>query len=118
MLQSEAIQELRKTSDALTALQVEATELRKQADSLRTENVTFSQKFDVQKCTLYMFSIFETDCYPGFFVSIIPCLVDVDCCVLLCLFECSDSFYNNGMRLALSHPIEVVTEIFVGMPNL
>ncbi|CAN6457286.1 unnamed protein product [Victoria cruziana] len=52
VLQSEAIQELRKTSDALTALQVEATELRKQADSLRTENEILKTTWEKEKAEL------------------------------------------------------------------
>ncbi|KAF3793361.1 Nuclear-pore anchor [Nymphaea thermarum] len=52
LLQSEAIQELRKTSDALTALQVEAAELRKQADSLRTENEILRTTWETEKVEL------------------------------------------------------------------
>ncbi|XP_031477595.1 nuclear-pore anchor isoform X2 [Nymphaea colorata] len=52
LLQSEAIQELRKTSDALTALQVEAAELRKQADSLRTENEILKRTWETEKVEL------------------------------------------------------------------
>lgn len=40
ILQSETIQELTKTSQALAALQDEASELRKLADARGTENVT------------------------------------------------------------------------------
>lgn len=39
ILQSETIQELTKTSEALALLQEEAAELRKLADALKTENV-------------------------------------------------------------------------------
>lgn len=42
ILQSETIQELTKTSQALGALQEEASELRKLADARGTENVTSS----------------------------------------------------------------------------
>lgn len=42
ILQSETIQELTKTSEALASVQQEACELRKVVDVLKTENVLFS----------------------------------------------------------------------------
>lgn len=45
ILQSETIQELTKTSQALASLQEEASELRKLADALKTENVRHALYF-------------------------------------------------------------------------
>ncbi|PSR92585.1 Nuclear-pore anchor like [Actinidia chinensis var. chinensis] len=52
ILQSETIQELTKTSQALASLQEEASELRKLADALKTENNELKVKWEVGKSTL------------------------------------------------------------------
>ncbi|CAH2067883.1 unnamed protein product [Thlaspi arvense] len=52
ILQSETIQELTKTSQALAALQEEASELRKLADARGTENSELNSKWSEEKCML------------------------------------------------------------------
>ncbi|ESQ27187.1 hypothetical protein EUTSA_v10017995mg [Eutrema salsugineum] len=52
ILQSETIQELTKTSQALAALQEEASELRKLADARGTENSELISKWSEEKCML------------------------------------------------------------------
>ncbi|KAJ7949034.1 nuclear-pore anchor [Quillaja saponaria] len=52
ILQSETIQELTKTSQALALLQEEASQLRKLADSHRTENCELKAKWEVEKAML------------------------------------------------------------------
>ncbi|KAL6974118.1 hypothetical protein U1Q18_028301 [Sarracenia purpurea var. burkii] len=52
ILQSETIQELTKTSQALASLQGEASELRKLADALKTENNELKARWEVEKSTL------------------------------------------------------------------
>ncbi|KAH7848388.1 hypothetical protein Vadar_002210 [Vaccinium darrowii] len=52
ILQSETIQELTKTSEALALLQEEAAELRKLTDALKTENNELKTRWEVQKSML------------------------------------------------------------------
>uniref|UniRef100_A0A5B6ZUV8 Putative nuclear-pore anchor isoform X1 n=1 Tax=Davidia involucrata TaxID=16924 RepID=A0A5B6ZUV8_DAVIN len=52
ILQSETIQELTRTSQALASLQDEASELHKLADMLKTENNELKGKWEVEKSTL------------------------------------------------------------------
>ncbi|XP_059661908.1 nuclear-pore anchor isoform X2 [Cornus florida] len=52
ILQSETIQELTKTSQALASLQEEASELRKLVDMLKTENNELKVKLEVEKSVL------------------------------------------------------------------
>ncbi|XP_021905290.1 nuclear-pore anchor-like isoform X1 [Carica papaya] len=52
ILQSETIQELTKTSQALASLQDEASELRKLADMLRNENSELKAKWETEKSIL------------------------------------------------------------------
>jgi nucleoprotein TPR len=52
ILQSETIQELTKTSEALALSQEEAAELRKLTDALKTENNELKNKWEVQKSML------------------------------------------------------------------
>ncbi|XP_058184188.1 nuclear-pore anchor isoform X3 [Rhododendron vialii] len=52
ILQSETIQELTKTSEALALLQEEAAELRKLADALKTENNEIKSRWEEQKSML------------------------------------------------------------------
>ncbi|KAF5949025.1 hypothetical protein HYC85_014982 [Camellia sinensis] len=52
ILQSETIQELTKTSQAMAALQYEASELHKLVDALKTENNELKARWDVDKSML------------------------------------------------------------------
>ncbi|KAK9182042.1 hypothetical protein WN944_025183 [Citrus x changshan-huyou] len=52
ILQSETIQELTKTSQALASLQEQASELRKLADALKAENSELKSKWELEKSVL------------------------------------------------------------------
>ncbi|XAR59903.1 hypothetical protein NMG60_11015913 [Bertholletia excelsa] len=52
VLQSETIQELTKTSESLALVQEEASNLRKLADALKTENNELKERWEVEKSTL------------------------------------------------------------------
>ncbi|KAB1212855.1 Nuclear-pore anchor [Morella rubra] len=52
ILQSETIQELTKTSQTLASLQEEASELRKLADALKSENNELKNKWEIEKVVL------------------------------------------------------------------
>ncbi|KAL0310827.1 UNVERIFIED_CONTAM: Nuclear-pore anchor [Sesamum angustifolium] len=52
ILQSETIQELTKTSQALASAQEETTELRKVVDALKTENIDLKSKWETEKLAI------------------------------------------------------------------
>ncbi|XP_071905571.1 nuclear-pore anchor isoform X2 [Coffea arabica] len=52
ILQSDTIQELTRTSQALATLQEEASELRKLSDALKTENIELKAKWETEKSVL------------------------------------------------------------------
>ncbi|KAL0407153.1 UNVERIFIED_CONTAM: Nuclear-pore anchor [Sesamum latifolium] len=55
ILQSETIQELTKTSQALASAQEETTELRKAVDALKTENIELKSKWETEKLAIEVY---------------------------------------------------------------
>ncbi|KAL0321008.1 UNVERIFIED_CONTAM: Nuclear-pore anchor [Sesamum radiatum] len=55
ILQSETIQELTKTSQALASAQEETTELRKVVDALKTENIDLKSKWETEKLAIEVY---------------------------------------------------------------
>ena len=73
ILQSETIQELTKTSEALALLQEEASGLRKLADAQKIENVKF-HIVSIFSFTMFLFQYFNMNVVIVFFLFIFFCL--------------------------------------------